>query len=173
MQAARPPRRVLEPVLFVLAGAAFMTHWLVAEPAYGVSTGQSEWRSVLGFSTALLCLAAALTVFARLLASAWNGRLSVLAGVGAAAAGVTNVLEDGLQLEWAFWGFVGSVAVIEVALLTLAGGLVLSARSVDRLLAIVPAGTLAAIALYVAAGGLVMLATWLAAAGMSLSRPRR
>ncbi|MEJ7793313.1 MAG: hypothetical protein WKF65_15180 [Gaiellaceae bacterium] len=46
-------------------------------------------------------------------------------------------------------------------------------RSGYRLLALIPAATLAAIIFYVHLGGLLMLATWLAAAAVALVIPTR
>ncbi len=46
-------------------------------------------------------------------------------------------------------------------------------RGGHRLLALIPAGTLAAIIFYVIAGGILMVATWLAAAALALALPTR
>ncbi len=43
----------------------------------------------------------------------------------------------------------------------------------QRILALIPAGTIAAIVLYVVAGGMIMLITWYAAAAAALVLPMR
>ena len=66
-----------------------------------------------------------------------------------------------------------SLLIIDLALLGLIVVIGLTGRGSHRLLALVPAGTLAAIIFYVWAGGVIMLVTWLAAAAVALAPPLR
>lgn len=165
--------RVRRAALFALVGVAFFGHWLLADPSFEVSDSQSEWKYVLGFSAAILALAFALPVFGRLAGGRWVFRLSLLAGAGAALGSLANILEDGLQMGWAFFGFILGTAIIELSLLALTVVMTLTGRGGYRLLALIPAATAAAIVLYVIAGGILMLATWLAAAALALALPTR
>ncbi|MFI5050367.1 MAG: hypothetical protein ACHQEA_10950 [Gaiellales bacterium] len=45
---------------------AFLLHWVLADPSFEESDSQDDWSHVLGFGVALLALAVALPVFARL-----------------------------------------------------------------------------------------------------------
>jgi len=127
---------------------------------------------VLLFSAALLILAFALAVFGRMVGGRWVLRLSLLAGAGAALGSIANVVEDGLDMGWAFWGFILSLVIINPALVALTV-VIATGRSGHRLLALIPAATLAAIIFYVHLGGPLMLATWLAAAAVALVIPTR
>ena len=155
--------------LFASVGVAFFVHWLSSDPSYDVI--RTEWRFVVGFSGVLLLLAVAVVVFASMTGGAWSRRLSLLAGLGLTAGSVSNVVEDGLGQGWAFYGFVGALAVTNLSLLGLATVLAVGERGRRRLLGLVPAGTLCAIVFYVPAGGILMLVTWVgAAAGAALTR---
>jgi hypothetical protein len=61
----------------------------------------------------------------------------------------------------------------QVALAALTLVIARTASGRDRLLAVVPAGTVAGILLFVVAGGPLMLATWLIAAGAAVASARR
>ena len=135
------------------------------------SETQAEWKYVLGFSAALFALALALPVYGRLVGGRWVFRLSLLAGTGAALAGVANIFEDGLQITWVFFVFILSTAIILLGCLALTIVIARTAHGGRRLLSLIPASTMAAIVLYVIAGGILMLAAWLAAAAVALALP--
>ena len=130
----------------------------------------TEWPYVLAFSAALLSLAFALPLLARLAGGQRVVRVSLVPAAGAALGSFANVLEDGLGMDWAFWAFVVSTGLIVLGLVAFAVVMVRDSRGRDRLLALIPAGTLAGILVYVAAGGIVLFLTWLAAAAVALAR---
>jgi hypothetical protein len=72
---------------------------------------------------------------------------------------------------WVFFVFVLGSAIMLLGLLALTVVIVFTGRGSQRLLAFVPAGTLAAIVLYVPAGGPLMLASWVIAATLALALP--
>jgi hypothetical protein len=156
--------------LFALTGLVFFAFWFVAKPSFDVSPTQGEWPQVLAFSAMILTLAFAVPQFARLVGGRFAIGASRVVAAGAALSSVANVLEDGLKMEWAFFAFVAGLAITELALLALAIALV--ARGGKRHFALVPAGTIAGILLYVVAGGPLMLVTWLLAAGFALAPTR-
>lgn len=159
---------MLRVALFALVGVAFFTHWVVTNPSFDgpVSTA---WSHVLAFSGLLLALAVALPVYGRMVGGRWVLRLSLVAGAGAALASVANIFEDGFGVDWAFFVFIFGTAIINLALLALAVVIARTGRGSHRLLALIPAGTVAAIIFNVWAGGIVMLVTWLAAAAVTVA----
>ncbi len=159
--------------LFALTGFAFLAYWVVANPSFEATASQGEWPHVLGFSGALLTLAVALPVFGRMVGGRWVTRLSLVAGSGVALSSVANVFEDGLRIEWVFFVFILGEMINLVALVILSVLIVWTGRGRDRLLALVPLGTGAAIILFVVAGGVIMLVTWLAAAAVALTMSTR
>lgn len=156
--------------LFGFTGLTFFVHWLVEHPGLDVSPTQGEWPHVLAFSAAILMLAFAVPLFARMVGQRLAIRASWVVAAGAVLASAANVVEDGLKVEWAFFVFVASTAIMLAGLLALT--LLIVARSRGRGLALVPIGTLAALLFYVTAGGPVMLATWLLAGVFSLTSRR-
>lgn len=160
-------------MFFTGVGVLFFVHWLVAHPSYGESASQSEWNYVLAFSAAILALAFALPMFASLVGGRSVVRVSLLPAAGAALASLSNILEDGLQLGWAFYVFILGAAMIDLGLLALALVIVFEGRGGHRLLALIPAATVAAITFYVLAGGILMLARWVAAAIVAVVLPAR
>jgi hypothetical protein len=164
---------VLSAALFALVGVAFLLHWVLADPGFDESEAQDEWTHVLGFSTALLLLAVALPVFARLVGKPKAVRVSPLAAAGAALSSAANIVEDGLNAGWAFFVFVLGTGALGLGLLVLTAVIAAVARGSRRLTALVPAGTLAALIFYVHAGGPVMFATWAAAAAFAVATTRR
>ncbi len=158
--------------LFTLTGVLFFGHWLLADPSFEVTEAITDTKYVLLFSAALLILAFALAVFGRMVGGRWVLRLSLLAGAGAALGSIANVVEDGLDMGSAFWGFILSLVLINPALVALTV-VIATGRSGHQVLALVPAATLAAIIFYVHLGGPLMLATWLAAAAVALVIPTR
>ena len=159
---------MLRAALFALVGVGFFTHWVVTDPSRDGPI-VTAWPHVLAFSALLLTLAVALPVYGRMVGGRWVLRLSLAAGAGAALASVANIFEDGLQMDWVFFVFVMATAIINLALLALTVVIARTGRSSHRLLALIPAGTLAAIIFNVWAGGVVMLVTWLAAAAVALA----
>jgi hypothetical protein len=91
--------------------------------------------------------------------------------LGAVLASLSNILEDGLHMEWAFFGFVLGSAIILLGLLALTGAIALGGRESHRYPTLIPAGTMSALIFYVAAGGILMLATWLAASAVVMVLP--
>jgi len=98
-------------------------------------------------------------------------RLALVGGAGVALSSVANVFEDGLQMSWVFFVFIAGVATCNLALLVLTVVIALTRRGGYRLLALIPAATLAAVILFVIAGGVIMLVTWLTAATVALTLP--
>ena len=163
--------RVFRAALFTLVGVFFLVIWLWLDPSYQESASQSEWSHVLGFSAAILVLAFVLPLFAQLVGGRRVFRVSLVPAAGAALASLSNIVEDGLQMGWAFWGFILSTAIIDLGLLALTVLIAYGGRGGYRLLAVVPAVTLAAMAFWVIAGGIIMLAAWLGAAALALALP--
>lgn len=161
------------PLLFGLTGIGLFAFWALTNPSFEMTASMGEWPRVLWFSATLLVLAVALVVFGRMAGGRWVVRLATSAGAGVALSSVANVLEDGLRIEAAFYVFILGTLILYVALLAMAIVIAMTLTGRDRLLAIVPAGTLAGVLLFVPAGGPLMLATWLAAAGAALVLARR
>jgi hypothetical protein len=164
---------VLNAALFACVGVAFLLHWVLADPGFEASDTQDDWRYVLGFSAALLSLAVALPVFARLVGIRDVLRVSLVAAAGAALSSTANILEDGLHMGWAFYVFVLGTGALGLGLVALAAAIAAFVQGNGRLTALVPVGTLAAILFYVHAGGPVMFATWLAAAAFAVAMAGR
>ncbi len=159
--------------LFILTGVANFAYWAIADPGFEESSTQTEWPYVLGFSGAILCLAVALPVYAQLVGGRDVVRVSLIPAVAFAVGSLVNVVEDGLGVDGAFLGFVLTTAVGLLGLLALSVIVASHGRGGRRLLALVPAATIAGIIAYVAAGGPIMLATWLAAAALAPTLRRR
>jgi len=162
-----------QAALFAFVGAAFLAHWVVADPSYEGSASQSEWAYVLFFSGVILLLALAVPLLARPVDGRLATRVSLVVAAGASLGSIANIFEDGLQVGWVFFVFVLGSAIMLLGLLALTIVIVLTGRGSQRLLAFVPAGTLAAIVLYVPAGGPLMLASWVIAATLALALPAR
>jgi hypothetical protein len=128
------------------------------------------------FSATLLSLAVALPVFGRMVGGPQVVRVATIAGAVASLCSVANIFEDGFQIDWFFFVFVLGLLILDVALLALTIVIARTARDRQRLLAVIPAGTLAGFLLFPVAGGPIMLITWLAAAAwaakMSAARTR-
>jgi hypothetical protein len=160
-------------LLFALAGILFFVFWVVARPSYEMTASMTEWPNVLWFSATLLSLAVALPVFGRMLGGRPVVRLASIAGAAVGLSSVANVFEDGLRIEAFFFAFILGTLILDVALLALT---IVIARTVPdryRLLASIPAGTVAGILFFVAAGGPIMLITWLAAAAAAVMISRQ
>ena len=159
--------RVLPAVLFALVAVGSLIVWLrSSEPL-------SEWSTVLSFSAALCGLAFALPTYARLVGGRTVFRASLVPAAGAALGSVSNILEDGLQLEWAFWLFILSLAITDLGLFAFTIVVAFIGRGRRRLLAAVPAATLAGVLLFPVGGFVLMVAAWVAAAVLALVKPAR
>ncbi|MDH4346513.1 MAG: hypothetical protein OEW31_09280 [Thermoleophilia bacterium] len=161
--------RLARASLFVTVGIAFLAYWVLASPSHDFV--RTEWAYVLGFSAVLIALAVALLVLGRMAGGRWVARLSLVAGGGAALSGVANVAEDGLELTWAFWGFVVGTTTVVVALAALTVAAWVTGHGWSRLAAVVPAGTLIGVVGFVEVGGVVMTTTWGVAAVLALVLP--
>ena len=131
--------------LFGLTGLLFFGSWLVTDPSFDVSPIQGEWPFVLAFSALILTLALAVPQFADMVGGRAAFRASRTVAVGAVLSSAANIL---------------------------ALAIVLVARDGQRHFALVPAGAIAGLLLYVVAGGPLKLVTWLLAAGLALAPAR-
>lgn len=127
-------------MLFAAVGLAFLGLFLhgLTGPDFRHPATVSDWFATLGFSLALFAIAAALPMFGRMFDELRIRRVSFVPAVGAALGGASNVLEDGLQLDWAFWFFVSSAGLVVVGLAALSIAIALLGRGSDRLLAAFP-----------------------------------
>lgn len=159
--------------VFALTGIVNFAYWVIADPGYEESGTQTEWPYVIGFSGAILCLAVACPAYAQLVGGRGVFRVSLIPAGAFAVGSVVNIVEDGLGVDWAFFGFVLTTAIGLLGLLAFTVAVAYEGRRGRRLLALVPAATIAGVIVYVAAGGPILLATWLAAAALALTLPRR
>jgi hypothetical protein len=158
-----------QSLLFALAGVLVFVYWMVARPSAAMTASQSEWPHVLWFSGTLLSLAVALPEFGRMLGGRWVVRLASIAGAGIGLSSVANIFEDGFRIEEFFFVFILGTLILDVTLLALSIVIARTFPGRHRLFALIPAGTLAGILLFVAAGGPIMLVTWLAAAAAAVT----
>ena len=77
-------------------------------------------------------------------------------------------LRGRFRIDAFFFAFILGTLILDVALLALTIVIARTFRGRYRLLALIPAGTVAAILLFVVAGGPIMLVTWLAAAAAAV-----
>ena len=167
MRADMSSPRVLRAALFAVVAVGSLSVWLRS------SEPMSEWPKVLTFSATLCGLAFALPTYARLIGGRTVFRVSLVPAAGAALGSVSNILEDGLQLEWAFWLFILSLAITDIGLFAFTSVVAFIGRGRRRLLAAVPAATLAGVLLFPVGGFVLMIAAWVAAAVLALGRPAR
>ena len=158
-------------LFFALTGILWLASWMTG-PSYEMPASAARWLAVLLFSAALLSLAVALPVYGRMVGGIHVVRLATFAGAVVGVMSVTNVFEDGFQIDWFFFVFALGLVIFDIALLAL--GVVVARTAPDwyRLLAVIPAGTLAAILLPMAFGP-TMLITWLIAAVVARKVPMR
>lgn len=154
----------MRSAFFALTGGVLFAYWALGKPSFAASPSQSEWPTVLWFSASLALLALALAMFGRLAGGGWAARLALVASGAVACSSLANILEDGLDLDWAFAVFILGELVALISLVALTVVLAATSRGTGRMLAVVPAGTALGLILFVYAGGLIMLVTWLAAA---------
>ncbi len=157
----------LRAALFALVGVTFATLWVSFRSTYDEQSS-FDLNLVVGFSAALALLAAALPAFAHMVGASIVVHVSLIPAAGAAIGSVANLVEDGLRVEEAFWGFVAGAALMTLGLIALAAVIARAVRGRRRLLAAIPLGTMAAITFYPTVGGAVMLATWAGAAVLAL-----
>jgi hypothetical protein len=132
-----------------------------------------DWFTVFSLSAALLALAVAAPMLARVAGTRWTIHASLLASAGATLAAIANLLEDALHMDWAFAVFVVGSAVTQVGLAATAITIAAGARGSDRALALVPAIViLDLLILHPVGGGVLVLAAWIWAAAVVLSWPR-
>ena len=154
--------------LFALTGVLLFSYWVVARPSFEMTASMTEWPHVLWFSATLLSLAVALPVFGRMVGGRWVVRLASVAGVGVGMSSVANIFEDGFRIDAFFLVFILGTLILDVALLALTIVIARTFSGRSRLFAVIPAGTVAGVLLFVVAGGPIMLVTWLAAAAAAV-----
>ena len=155
-------------VLFAVTGILLFMFWVVARPSFEMTASMTEWPNVLWFSATLLCLAVAVVVFGRMVGGRTVVRLASIAGAGIGLSSIANIFEDGFGIDAFFFAFVLGTLILDVALVALAIVIARASRGRDRLLAIIPAGTVSGVFLFVPAGGPLMLMTWLGAAAVAV-----
>ena len=94
--------------------------------------------------------------------------MSRVPSVGAAVSGLGNLLEDALQLDFAFLLYAAGNVLTMVGLIAFSVVGAVAGRGRRRLLAAVPAATLIGWFLFESGGGVLILAAWLAAAATAL-----
>ena len=160
---------MLRAALFTVVGVGFGVLWLqMLNPGFQIPGSPADWFRVLAFSALLIALAFALPTFARLIGGRVVFRVSLVPAMGAALGGVSNILEDGLHLEWAFWLFVLGGAIIIVGLSAFTVVVAFIGRGRRRFLAAVPAAAMVGWLLAPVGGGIFLSAAWLAAAALVL-----
>jgi len=164
---------VIRSVLFAATGVAMLAFWALTQPSFEMSASMTEWPQVLWFSATLLLLAVALLTFGRMVGGRGVVRLASIAAAGVGLSSIANVFEDGFRIEGFFFVFILGTLTLDVALIALTIAIARTVAGRSRLLAFVPAGTLAGILLFVVVGGPVMLVTWLGAAAAALLMPGR
>ena len=156
-------------LLFAGTGVAWFTFWFVIQPSTETIASMQEWPRVVWFSATLLLLALALVTFGRMVGGRWVVRLATIAAGAAGVLGVVNIVEDGFRVEAMFFVFVLGLLILDVALAGLALAIALTAAGRRRLLAAIPAVTLAGVLLFPPVGGPLMLGAWLAASAAALA----
>jgi len=161
---------VWRAAIFAIAGLLLCVRSLqtFTDPEFTDPVSISDWFAVLSFSAALLVLALALPMFAQLVGGPAVFRVALVPAVGAALAGLGNLLEDALQLGFAFWLFIVGTTITLIGLVSLSIAVAVVGRGRRRLLAAVPAATLIGMLLFESGGGVLILAAWLAAAAVAL-----
>jgi len=165
---------MLRVALFTVTGVISGVRSLQAftDPAYMRPVTAADWFAVLSFSAGLFALAFALPMFAQLIGGRVVFRVSLVPAAGAALAGFSNLLEDALQMDFAFWFFIAGamlslVGLIAFTIVAAAGG-----RGRHRLFAAVPAATLVGQLTFSVGGGVLIMAAWLAVAAMAFGQLR-
>ena len=167
--------RMTRAALFTFVGVVWCVRSLqsFADPQYEDPVSASDWLAVLSLSAALFALALALPLLAQMIGGRPVFRVSLVPAVGAALAGLGNLLEDALQIGFAGLFYGVGAGLTGVGLIALTVAIAVFGRGRRRLLAAVPAATLIGWSLFESGGGVLILAAWLAAAAMALDRPAR
>jgi hypothetical protein len=137
-------------LLFALTGVLFFVYWVVARPSFEMTASMTEWPHVLWFSATLLSLAVALPVFGRMVGGRSVVRLASTAGAGLGLSSLANILEDGFRIEAFFFAFILGTLILDVALLALTIVIARTFPGRSRLFAVIPAGTVAGVLLFIA-----------------------
>ena len=167
---------MLRAALFTFVGVAWCVRSLqsFADPEYMDPETASDWFAVLSFSVALFALAFALPMLAQ-----YTGggsvvfRVSLIPAVGAAVAGLGNLLEDAMQLGFAFWFYVVGSASTGLGLIAFTLAIAVAGQGHRRLLAAIPLATLIGLFLFESGGGVLTLAAWLVAAAIAVQTAHR
>ena len=145
-----------------------------ADPAYTEPGTVSDWFAVLSFSAALFAVAFALPLLAHYTGGGLAvRRISLIPAVGAAIAGLGNLLEDALQLGFAGWFYGAGAAITGLGLIAFTVAIAVAGRGRRRLLAAIPLATLIGWSLFESGGGVLVLAAWLVAAAIAAQATRR
>jgi hypothetical protein len=151
--------------LFVLLGAVWAMRSLQSftEPNFTDPESAADWWAVISVSLGLALLSAGIVVLVGSVqhGNRFSGVFSVLAALGAVTAATANLIEDGLGVKAAGSVYYGSILVVLVTMLALAG--VLITRPPYWPGAVVVA-TLIGLVLLEAGGGFLILFGWGAAA---------
>jgi hypothetical protein len=156
---------LLGRTLFVLVGVLWAVRSLQSftEPNFTDPESASDWLAVVTVSLALALLPASMASLVGL--SQRDNRTSrvllVIAALGALTAAIANVFEDGLGVDAAGSVYYGSILLLMLTMLALAG--VLFANS-PRWPGVVVLATLIGLVLLEAGGGVLILLVWGAAA---------
>jgi hypothetical protein len=156
-------------LLFAGTGVAWFTFWFVTGPSDETTASMQEWPRVIWFSATLLFLALALVTFGRMVGGRSVIRLATIAAAAVGVSSVVNIVEDGFRVEAAFYAFILGLLIMEVALAGLTLAIARTGAGRRRLLAAIPAATLAGVLLFPPAGGPLMLGAWLAASAAAFA----
>jgi hypothetical protein len=161
--------------LFTFVGVVWCVRSLqsFADPQYEDPVSASDWFAVLSFSAALFATALALPLLAQLIDGQAVFRVSLVPALGAALAGLSNLVEDALRVGFAGLFYGVGAGLTGVGLIAFTVAVAVFGRGRHRLLAAVPAVTLIGWSLFESGGGVLILVAWLAAAAMALDRPAR
>jgi hypothetical protein len=157
----------------VVVGMVPFVHWSVADLSHDETAQQHQWLFVLFFSAVVLVLGAGMLVVAHQAPVPGALRTARFLALVAVAASLTNLVEDGLRVEAMFFAFVAELLALQIGFAVLAVLIVVRGKGAERLWAVAPIATAAAILLYIDIGGPLMAVTWLVAALACLVRPRR
>ena len=129
---------------------------------------------MLSFTAALFAVAFALPLLAQYTGGGLAVvRVSLIPAVGATFAGLSNVLEDALQLGFAFWFFAVGAVITSLGLIAFTLAIAVAGRGRRRLLAAIPLATLVGWSLFESGGGVLVLAAWLVAAAIAAQATQR
>lgn len=110
---------MVRAALFTAAGLLWAAISVLAltDPGYTYPAYVGDWFKVGIFSASLFLFDLAFPVLAQVIGTRSIVRRSLVAAAGAVIAGVSNLLEDGLRLDWAFFGFILGTLVLEIGLI--------------------------------------------------------